>query len=46
MVPIASVPGWTNELEWNKSPKQRSARVPLEVGKRYYIDVSVLQLPG
>ncbi len=34
---IASVPQWTDPLQWDKFPSQQSASVPLQAGKIYYI---------
>ena len=34
---IASVPGFSGALEWNKFPEQQSAAVTLEAGVMYYI---------
>lgn len=45
-VRIASVPGWTYEREWLKSPSQQSARITLEAGKRYYIEAVHLEGGG
>ncbi len=35
---IASVPGWTNVLQWNRFTEQRSEQVSLVAGQRYYIE--------
>jgi hypothetical protein len=35
---IASCPGATNPLEWGKHAAQRSQPIPLQAGKRYYIE--------
>lgn len=35
---IASVTGWTNPREWNKYKSQKSGKVKLQAGKRYYIE--------
>ncbi len=35
---LASVPNWTNPREWTKYAAQKSAKVRLEAGKRYYIE--------
>lgn len=35
---LASVHKWTNPREWTKHPSQKSAKVRLEAGKRYYIE--------
>ncbi|SIT74776.1 Por secretion system C-terminal sorting domain-containing protein [Pontibacter indicus] len=45
-VRIASVPGWTNEREWTKSPSQQSVKITLEAGKRYYIEALHLEGGG
>lgn len=45
-VRIASVPGWTYEREWLKSPSQQSAKITLEAGKRYYIEAIHLEGGG
>jgi len=37
-VRIASVPEWTDHLEWEKFPEQKSKPVKLEAGKKYYIE--------
>lgn len=35
---IAGVPSWTGSREWGKDPAQKSAAIPLEAGKKYYIE--------
>ncbi len=35
---IASVSGWARPGEWEKYPSQKSAKVRLEAGRRYYIE--------
>jgi hypothetical protein len=35
---IAHLSGWTNPRQWDKYSSQRSAKVTLEAGKRYYIE--------
>jgi hypothetical protein len=35
---IASINGWTNPREWNKFKSQKSMKVKLQAGKRYYIE--------
>ncbi|MDX1950735.1 MAG: lamin tail domain-containing protein [Verrucomicrobiota bacterium] len=35
---IASVSSWTASREWNKEPSQQSAPIPLQAGKKYYIE--------
>ena len=37
-VPIAGVPGWTGQRQWDKYPDQQSGTVYLEAGRRYYIE--------
>lgn len=36
---LASVTGWTGELEWTRYPSQQSAPVPLVAGQWYYLEV-------
>ena len=36
---IASVPGATTASQWSKYPQQISAKIKLEPGKRYYLEV-------
>ncbi|WP_161890905.1 PA14 domain-containing protein [Pontibacter russatus] len=45
-VKIASVKGYTSIRQWDKYASQRSARVRLEVGKRYYIEALHLEAAG
>jgi hypothetical protein len=35
---IAKVPGWTKAREWDKAPAQKSARIALKAGAKYYIE--------
>jgi hypothetical protein len=35
---IASVPDWTNPLEWNKYSQQQSAGISLTAGQKYYVE--------
>ena len=35
---IAEVLNWTDSREWDAEPNQRSAPIPLEAGRRYYIE--------
>jgi uncharacterized repeat protein (TIGR03806 family) len=35
---IAWVNVWTNPREWTKEPNQQSVAIPLEAGRRYYIE--------
>jgi hypothetical protein len=35
---IASVIGWTNPREWNKYKSQKSGKIKLQAGQRYYIE--------
>ena len=37
--PIAYVAGYTNFREWDREPNQLSAPIPLEAGRRYYMEV-------
>lgn len=37
-VKIAYVDGWTYYREWNKYSSQKSVTIPLQVGKKYYIE--------
>ncbi|MCJ8166737.1 PA14 domain-containing protein [Pontibacter sp. E15-1] len=37
-VKLAHVTGWTNPREWDKYSSQKSHKVTLEAGKRYYIE--------
>jgi YVTN family beta-propeller protein len=37
-VQIATVPVWSNPLEWTKFPEQQSGFVSLQAGQRYYIE--------
>jgi hypothetical protein len=34
---VASVPGWTNDREWDKYQSQKSSTVTMQAGQRYYI---------
>lgn len=36
--PICEVPGWTEDVEFNKYPEQQSASMHLEAGKYYYFE--------
>lgn len=36
---ICSVPGWTNDTEYNKYPTQVSAPIPLVAGRYYYVEM-------
>ncbi len=44
--PIASVPGYSGELEWNKFSTQQSAVVTLQAGEPYYIRAFMKEGPG
>lgn len=35
---IKGSPAWTDYVEWNKFPTQKSAVVPLVAGRRYYVE--------
>lgn len=35
---VSGSPAWTDYVEWDKFPTQRSAVVPLVAGKRYYVE--------
>jgi hypothetical protein len=35
---VASVRAWTDARQWDKDPNQKSALLPLEAGRRYYIE--------
>jgi uncharacterized repeat protein (TIGR03803 family) len=35
---ISSVTGYTSSKQWNKYPSQKSVAIPLEKGKKYYIE--------
>ncbi len=37
--PIARVPSWTQVEQWDKFPEQASELIPLQGGRRYYIEV-------
>ena len=43
---IASVPGWTNSREWTKYPEQQSAAIPLQAGRRYYVEALMKEASG
>ncbi len=43
---IASVPGWTNPLEWNKYPSQTSAPVALSAGQVVYLAALMKEAAG
>jgi len=43
---IASVPGWTNPLQWTKYAAQQSAPIMLVGGQGYYIDALQKEGPG
>ncbi len=36
---IAYVEGWTGREQWEQTPSQRSRRIKLEAGRRYYVEV-------
>lgn len=36
-VQIASVPGWTDQYQWNKYSNQQSAAITLTAGQQYYL---------
>jgi xyloglucan-specific exo-beta-1,4-glucanase len=38
-VQIAATSTWTPKRDWDKSPTQASAPIPLKGGQRYYIEV-------
>ena len=37
-VQIATVNTWTSSREWTKEPNQQSAAIPLQAGRKYYIE--------
>ncbi|GAA4437997.1 hypothetical protein GCM10023188_32830 [Pontibacter saemangeumensis] len=43
---IAYVNGWTYSREWSKYTSQQSVKVPLEAGRRYYIEALHLEMGG
>jgi hypothetical protein len=43
---IAYVTSWTGSREWDKHSTQQSAKIPLEAGKRYYIEALHLEGGG
>ncbi len=43
MQPIAWVSGWTNPREWFREATQTSAPIPLEQGRRYYLEALMRQ---
>ncbi len=43
---IASVPEWTDARQWTKYTQQQSALIPLEAGKRYYIEALMKEGTG
>ncbi len=45
-VAIASVPEWTNELQWDKYPSQRSNLIALEAGELYYVETLFKEFAG
>jgi hypothetical protein len=45
-VAIAGVPEWTGHCEWDKFPEQRSKPVPLEAGKKYYVEARMKEGGG
>ncbi len=44
--PIAWVNTWTSSREWTKEPNQQSGPLPLEAGRRYYIEAIMQQGGG
>ncbi len=38
-IKIAGYKGWTGYREWNKYPTQKSQKINLKVGNRYYVEV-------
>ncbi len=45
-VVIASVSTWTDPRQWDKFPSQRSARIPLVAGQRYYFEALMKEGAG
>ncbi len=43
---IAVVNGWTNPEEWEKYPSQKSISIPLEAGKKYYVEAIMKEGSG
>ncbi len=43
---IAKVPGWTYPNEWTKYVNQKSKKIRLEQGQRYYVEVLHKELSG
>ncbi len=43
---IAHTSSWTNQRQWDKSSSQKSAKITLEAGKRYYIEAIHIQGGG
>ncbi|MEZ4828339.1 MAG: PKD domain-containing protein [Bacteroidia bacterium] len=46
MALIASVPGWTNSLEWTKYAQQQSVAQNLIAGRKYYIEARMKEGGG
>ncbi len=43
---VASVNSWTDSREWTKEPNQQSAAIPLQAGRRYYVEAQMQQGGG
>jgi hypothetical protein len=43
---IAEVPEWTNPREWTKYPQQKSAKIYLEEGNKYYLSALMKEALG
>ena len=43
---IASIQGWTSELEYNKYPSQTATNITLEAGKLYYFELRHKEFGG
>jgi len=45
-VRIASVPGYTGWRQWTRYPEQRSVKIPLVAGRRYYLEARMKEGGG
>jgi uncharacterized repeat protein (TIGR03806 family) len=43
---VANVNVWTNPREWTKEPNQQSSLIPLQAGRRYYLEAIMQQGSG
>jgi len=43
---IAKVPGWNAFRHWTNTSAQRSAPIPLQAGRRYYIEANMVEQAG